>query len=36
MCSCALTFNYVHVTFSVIKIENEGNWRIGGEFALFG
>ena len=28
---CALTFNYGHVT----KIENEGNWRIGGQFTLF-
>ena len=32
-----LTFNYGHVTCHVTKIENEGNWRVGGQFsALFG
>ena len=30
--SCALMFNYGHVT----KIENEGNWQIGGKITLLG
>ena len=32
---CALTFNCGHVTCHETKIENEGNWWIGGEFTLF-
>ena len=31
-----LTFNYGHMTCHVTKIENEGDWRIGGEFTLLG